>query len=367
MIPRFTEFYVPVLKVLEDTNEHEINKLIEEVADYCKISEADRQEMTRSGSYPRYHSNIQWAITDLYQGAFINRTSRGVYKINFDGLLLLEENPEHPTREYLVQKSAKFLDFITRKREKTVLLMPDEGLFAYHDNDEEEEHTEAEDTKSDMDLLEEYKKHREEAKRLNLNTSEIDARIKEIEEKVYLNRIKPLVENIIADLSYVSDIKCGLYIDLFNDKPKAFLTFDPTSRNGIIDPTEVKIENEEEKKMKVAADGVSSDNSTNKRSSSQPIKVYFDNGVSFDSDKASNVFAQAIDYMGAAKVSALGIIVNRMNLVGKKKPKKYNYQQISNGYFVTTNLPNWRKKKILNEVANKLGYKVTVKYSDDEE
>ncbi len=362
MVPRFTEFYIPVLKILEDTKEHEINQLIEEVAEFCNLTKTDREEMTRGGLNPRYSSNIQWAITDLSQGEFITRTARGVYKINFEGMLLLEVNPEHPTRDYLAKRSAKFRDFLTRKKPKRQSSLSDEGLFANSSDAEEIANTTV-----DTELLKDLKRLREQAKRFNLNTNEIDERIKRLEEKVILNRLQPVVEKVIDDLSSISDIKCGLYFDLFNRNPKVILSFDSKSSKGIVAPIELQFNDTENEQMEDASNENLLDNSIiNKRSPSQPIKVYFDDGTVLETGPASNVFAQAIDYMGAPQVAALGIIVNRMNIVGKEKPLKYNYQQISDGYFVTTNLPNWRKKEILEKIGRQLGFKLVVRYSGDE-
>ena len=64
MIPRFTEFYIPVLKVLKTYGGQEINELTEIVANSIDLSLGDRKIMNKSGNRERYRSNIHWAVTD---------------------------------------------------------------------------------------------------------------------------------------------------------------------------------------------------------------------------------------------------------------------------------------------------------------
>ena len=115
MVPRFTDFYIPVLQVMSDVEPKEINQLMDEVADYLHLSEQDRNEKTGSGNQYRYRSNISWAVADLSQGNFIERVKRGHYVITIKGLELLEENPSKLDREYLAQRSESFKNFVERR------------------------------------------------------------------------------------------------------------------------------------------------------------------------------------------------------------------------------------------------------------
>lgn len=119
MVPRYTELYIPVLEVLSDVNKRDINTIIDDVANYLGLSEEDKLLTTRSGNQLRYRSNISWALTDLTQGGFIERSGRGIYIITISGLELLEERPNKPTRETLATKSDKFKDFLNRQGTRT--------------------------------------------------------------------------------------------------------------------------------------------------------------------------------------------------------------------------------------------------------
>lgn len=115
MIPKFTECYIPVLTVLCDKKDRNIKTLVEDVANFVGITPEDRETLTKNGSQQRYRSNIQWAITDLSQAGFIDRTARGVYAINAEGLAMLADNPAAPDREYLEDHSEKFRAFMAKK------------------------------------------------------------------------------------------------------------------------------------------------------------------------------------------------------------------------------------------------------------
>lgn len=116
MIPKYNEFYLPILKVLSNLEKKNINELIDEVVKCVGLSIEDKKETTRSGNQLRYRTNISWALTDLSQGGFIERVGRGIYVLTIEGLELLEENPVNPTRDTLASKSQKFRDFLNRQK-----------------------------------------------------------------------------------------------------------------------------------------------------------------------------------------------------------------------------------------------------------
>ena len=187
MVPRFTEFYIPVLQVMSNVEPIEINELIDKVAEYINLSEEDKEITTESGNQFRYRSNISWAVTDLNQGNFIERVKRGNYVITISGLELLEENLEKIDRDFLAARSESFRSFMekkgTRKGNSTkVDNSLDERLF---EEDFNNIHT---DNSSEVSLKELYEV-RETLKKAKISTSEIDAKIKELENERDLNDI----------------------------------------------------------------------------------------------------------------------------------------------------------------------------------
>ncbi len=223
MIPRFTAFYIPILEVLSDVEEREINALFEEVANHVNISPEDRAITTRGGTNLRYKSNIGWAVTDLFQGGFIERTGRGMYIITLQGLELLEEKPEHPDRETLAARSESFRDFLSRKGTRSKKYDYDDDLFSTEldpedvdwmeedapdttaNTDKEPQNTSKECESSEPDSqevsLQELYDMLALMKRANLSTHEITERIKALEAKEKERALKSHINRLTEDLT----------------------------------------------------------------------------------------------------------------------------------------------------------------------
>lgn len=119
MVPKYTEFYLPTLEVLSDIESKDINILIDAVASLIGLTDDDKLITTRSGNQLQYRSNISWAVTDLNQGGFIERSGRGMYVITMKGLEFLDEKPTNPNRKTLAEKSEQFRDFLNRQGTRT--------------------------------------------------------------------------------------------------------------------------------------------------------------------------------------------------------------------------------------------------------
>lgn len=240
---RHTDFYIPVLRVLEDMKPHEINKLIEEVADLCGLSEEDRKIMTRGETNLKYRSHIQWAVTDLRQGGFISKDERGVYKMSFDGMLMLEENPERPTRDYLYQKSDKFRDFVNRRGTRTKH-SGEAGLF------EEEPKNSRQNKKSSIQRDSTFQEDergkgvnsqlkslydlRDKMVEMGFNTNEIDEKIELVKSSCCLNKIKPVIRMTLEELSKRGENKYVVVIDnSMGTKPVAYICSDSKKLNSL--------------------------------------------------------------------------------------------------------------------------------------
>ena len=203
MIPRFTEFYVPVLRLLSDVSQRDINVIIEDVANMVGLSETDKAIKTNGGTQPRYRSNISWALTDLSQGGFIERKARGVYVITMEGLELLENIPVHPDREWLSAKSNKFKDFLSRqgsrknKKNSSKLAQEDEQTSIFESSKEEDGWNEMKSNEeSDKVTLAELYQTRDILKRANLSIDEVEDKIKRLEQGIY-------IKGFISDLNSV--------------------------------------------------------------------------------------------------------------------------------------------------------------------
>lgn len=218
MVPRYTELYIPVLEVLSDVNKRDINTIIDDVANYLGLSEEDKLLTTRSGNQLRYRSNISWALTDLTQGGFIERSGRGIYIITISGLELLEERPNKPTRETLATKSDKFKDFLNRqgtrttRKEASILTnetkyeeapltkMGQSNVEAKFSNFVSEKDGEI-NRNTDYVSLEELYQTLAVLKKANLSTNEIVARINQLEKVSIIERY---ASKIINDFTIIA-------------------------------------------------------------------------------------------------------------------------------------------------------------------
>ncbi|MDQ0887906.1 restriction endonuclease Mrr [Paenibacillus sp. V4I9] len=69
-IPTYKEFVVPFLKHLADGNQHTINSIINKLADYFNLSEADRRERVKCGRQLKYRNRIISARTYLLKTGY---------------------------------------------------------------------------------------------------------------------------------------------------------------------------------------------------------------------------------------------------------------------------------------------------------
>ena len=378
---RHIDFYIPVLKVLEDLKPHEVNSLIEETADWCHLSSEDRAEMTRKGTQHKYESNIGWAITDLCQGGFIDRTGRGVYTMSFDGLLMLEDNPKNPDRDYLEARSEKFHDFRCRRRKNEEKENAGPNLFTdIVDADSEPEDTTCKPVSkipedklvSDAeDMLRKYIRLRDAMLAIGTyDTSKEDQMIAMLQEGILKNSILPKVKPFVDSLEQESLTGKALIIDFLNSQGKVYLTSDNKDlaqlcssatliyecnssyssiekKDNSKDPTKETHKNKERKNVTGKAPR-------------KGLKVTFPDGEVIEGQYAADVFAKAIAKIGARRVMDLGLVSSGFPLVGTTPPDKYQYKEIPGGYYIPVNSPSERKKQYLEQIADALHIDLSV-------
>lgn len=347
MVPRFTEFYIPVLQVLSDVEKKEVNALIDAVADFVGLTDDDRKITTRSGNQPRYRSNIQWAITDLAQAGFIERPNRAHYLINIDGLAMLEDNPDKPDHDYLASRSEKFRAFIEKK-----------GTRPRKPNDDADQlPLELEDTSDDDDFdddeieisLKELYSSMRTLRKAKISTSEVEAKASELEERLIRERILPLLSQKLAPA--LADIERGLVL---------VVDYNPGH--------EVKVSLSRRKDFSSALDAkeIKADDSgqTPKRKKNSTLKVTMPNGKVLSDGSATEILVYVIEYVGPERVATLGLTCAGMPLVSKQRPPKYSYRELSKGYFLTTNSPTFYKKQYIETIASSLHLNIIAEVID---
>lgn len=375
------DFYIPVLKILEDLKPHEINALIEETANWCHLSPEERSEKTRKGTQHKYESNIGWAITDLCQGGFIDRTERGVYTMAFDGLLMLEDNPQNPDRDYLEARSKKFRDFRFRRRKTTDNRNAEPNLFTeIVDTDSEpEDHNnqpvtkipEAKLTSEAEDMLQKYIRLRDAMLAIGTyDTTKEDQMITMLQDGILRNAILPKVKPFVESLKRESFTGKAMVIDFLNSEGTVYIISDKKRLEDICSsstsiyswkPSRVDIENKHNSKASVT--DIKKNKKRNKvtgKASRKRLKVSFPNGEVIEGQYAADVFAETIDKIGAERVMALGLESSGFPLVGTTPPNKYQYKEISGGYYVPVNSSSERKKLFLEQIADTLHIDISI-------
>lgn len=117
MIPKFEFFILPYLKFLSDGQPHTLKELTEYIANNLNLTEEDREERTKKGSFTKLYDRTQWSGTYLRKALLTETIGRGKYVITKRGLDLLSQNPTYIDRELLSQYS-EFVEFAQKKNIK---------------------------------------------------------------------------------------------------------------------------------------------------------------------------------------------------------------------------------------------------------
>lgn len=118
-IPNFREFYIPVLKALEDGDIHSIKEIREKTAEALDLSDEDKAEMLGSGNQTAFSSRLGRANAYLKKAGLIEAHGRGRYAVTQEGRkflksggvvtdeLLLKIYPKFAKSRYLASDRAK--------------------------------------------------------------------------------------------------------------------------------------------------------------------------------------------------------------------------------------------------------------------
>jgi restriction system protein len=115
MIPTYEEIMLPLLKIIEDGEEHELNTTIEKLTNYFKLSSNEIRELLPSGTQPIFRNRVGWARTYLNKAGLLSAPRRGHFKILERGISLLNENPKEITSKFLTRYD-EFNEFKTQKK-----------------------------------------------------------------------------------------------------------------------------------------------------------------------------------------------------------------------------------------------------------
>lgn len=118
-IPNFQNYFLPVLKIISDKQEHTVQELIEKVANEFSLSEEDKKELLPSGKDYRHSNRVKWTKTYLKKAGLLESTGRSKVEITQEGLDLLSENPSKIDIKFL-KRYPSFIEFaVGNKSEAT--------------------------------------------------------------------------------------------------------------------------------------------------------------------------------------------------------------------------------------------------------
>ena len=84
-IPRYDEFFVPMLRILSDGKIHASGEMLTLLADEFAVTEGERSRLLPSGRSRVLNGRISWARTYLKKAGLIESPKRGTYRITRPG------------------------------------------------------------------------------------------------------------------------------------------------------------------------------------------------------------------------------------------------------------------------------------------
>ena len=119
-VPKFEEFFLPVLKFFEDNQIHTKIETAKYMVEYFNLNDEEMNESTSGGKSLRYKDRTGWAIDYLYRATLLDRVERGKYTISKEGESVLEMNLNHIDNNFLLRYDSfkKFQNVSTTSNEK---------------------------------------------------------------------------------------------------------------------------------------------------------------------------------------------------------------------------------------------------------
>lgn len=109
-IPDYQTCMLPFLRYLGDGKEHTLRDAEEALADYFKLTPAERAELLPSGQQGIFKNRIGWARTYLKKATLLESPRRAVFRITERGLQTLASNPSRIDAKFLEQWP-EFIEF----------------------------------------------------------------------------------------------------------------------------------------------------------------------------------------------------------------------------------------------------------------
>jgi len=116
-LPRFHEFFAPVLAVLADGATVRTRDIVTQVADRLGLTTEQRNQVIPSGQR-RLDNRVTWALSYLFHAEAVRKPTRGVFQITDRGRELAQRHPDGFGLDAL-RAYEEFRDFQTRSKTST--------------------------------------------------------------------------------------------------------------------------------------------------------------------------------------------------------------------------------------------------------
>lgn len=123
-IPDFQQIMLPILKSVQDGQEHHIQDVIEKTAMMLRLTEEERSHRLPSGYQTTFDNRVGWARTYLKKAGLLKSPSRGILQITDRGKEVLAQNPRKIDTKFLEQ-FPEYLEFKNYRREKEPVITAD--------------------------------------------------------------------------------------------------------------------------------------------------------------------------------------------------------------------------------------------------
>jgi len=116
-IPVFQQIMLPLLKILEDKQEHSPRQVIDLLTNQYNLTTEEQHELLPSGKQTIFDNRVGWARTHLKKAVLLESTRRGFFRITERGLQVLKQKPINIDMKFLEQFD-EYKEFRAIKREK---------------------------------------------------------------------------------------------------------------------------------------------------------------------------------------------------------------------------------------------------------
>ena len=100
-IPGFQDLMLPILKLSEDKQEHNIREIIDSLAISFNLSDDEKKLPNSKSKQFKFDNRVRWALSYLKQAKLLESPVNGRFSLTDRGVEVLEENPPIVNLTYL--------------------------------------------------------------------------------------------------------------------------------------------------------------------------------------------------------------------------------------------------------------------------